>query len=1224
MSILKSDINYEVGKEYPFTVVAIHNDFCELQDESRFSVYLQHTNQLRLVRGQKITCKVLANTEKRPRIELVETEEANADEKVDANAVESILKVSVTSWNTRDFSRLLLMVEKDKPFEDECRTWVSTLNSAGCNLETVRHDITHFLEQSPFLSLCNPAEREFYQERLTVAIELLGYSIKANALLADDGASAFIDGMFEKLMSSGYVYHPQKNFNIMSCLFLADRQLMEDRMEKLFGIIRQWKVEIWGKEPFNSTLTKVTELYVNENIWSVDRVKDNGPLVGRLVQALTIQLLLMRTAGKETEPEYRLCLSRLCVISTYLYSVSPMKLLDLALSNLLNSSCQVPSYTLEETKEKAVPFRLSGMTAKPMETTSCYIHGKGKLVISKEGIALYTGSEDGCKPMIGGSLGLWRNLQVHADKRAVRALPPKAGIADCLHLWEDVELELFSNKTANAAKGSSRKPHKIYDKVDIVITRQDKDNPKLFHCRIDDETGGEGFIYMEDIITYGIDPEIRHFRSETGRNLVFEATILDKEDDLFHFSMQQNIKKWAEGYYAEGERMVCRIYADRPPRGVGKIPAVTKDGISAQLGGFDEVEETNFRKGDTVIATMQSEGPGTFHICAKVVEHCHMPEFYNSTAFHRLMQDYAYEDEETMTVEDRDLQQSDRILDAPHVREIIRMIDRMSSAESEYVNAYNYLGFARVLCLMIGWDEQASYYRGRMELIMMLHEFAINDMVNQQKLESMEQVNADVFKNNEMLRSKFLQLQTVSYMGKDDRDGDLWEIYTSQEGSIKNVASLVIAYNMVRRNNMSNLCTELQNRIKQTLRLRGYESNLKIYGTGTEDSRTEYKTSIVFPPDGNMRPNMQRQMRNIMKVIASFLNTYGGTLYIGVNDSGAGVGIENDLEDPLFHGDKDKYQRAVSDAVVREWGSLAATYVDLSFDHENEQKDVLAVTVRPCPDGVPYEGKWLVRIGSTKREMTEAEFRAFNIGSRLGGLASAAPAQEASPVPPIPPAGQQTATEKPAEKTTTAVSTLPSGEAIMTSRIRKNTFEEYEEDYRPHVACLKFLDKGKFCKVPAYDYDPGLLTLAVYDEETRGCLILGYDNGTVAKVPVDHLLDYEDYREYARSQKARLVFASIAHDGDALLTISRETKGKERTMVRLDSLSEVSESTLTGPGERIYKEGIGEVTGYEVIPHDMLEDAEVLMDKDERTLGMPVASSSEKLRRLLRQWHVEA
>ena len=472
MSIKKSKIKYIVGEIYTFTVKAILYDFCELRDEDNFAVYLQHTDKLRLVKGQKISCKVLANNEKRPKIELVQIEDTTEQEVLDANVVDEIIKPIATTWNTRVFSKLLMMREKDRSFEDECRSWIGLLNNAGCDLRQVRNDCTYFLEQTSFLSLCNAAEREFYQERLTMMIEFLGYYIKANQLLEEGEENTFIDNIFDKLTSSGFVYHPAKNFNIMSCLFLADRKLMEERMEKLFDIIRLWKTEVWGKEPFNSTLIKIIDLYVSENIWTVDRIKDNASLIANLIQALTIQLILLKQTDKDNETEYRLCLARLCLISSYLYNYnsSPKQTLGLALSNLLNVSCQVPLYTLQETKQKTVPYKICGMSPKPIDTTSCFIHGKGKLMISKSGIALYATQNEGEKPMMPSELNLWGQLQVLADKRSVRALPSKPSIMDCKNLWEDIEQDMFATKATPMVKVDSRKSHKVDEKVDIIIT----------------------------------------------------------------------------------------------------------------------------------------------------------------------------------------------------------------------------------------------------------------------------------------------------------------------------------------------------------------------------------------------------------------------------------------------------------------------------------------------------------------------------------------------------------------------------------------------------------------------------------------------------------------------------------------------------------------------------------------------------------------------------------
>jgi hypothetical protein len=87
--------------------------------------------------------------------------------------------------------------------------------------------------------------------------------------------------------------------------------------------------------------------------------------------------------------------------------------------------------------------------------------------------------------------------------------------------------------------------------------------------------------------------------------------------------------------------------------------------------------------------------------------------------------------------------------------------------------------------------------------------------------------------------------------------------------------------------------------------------------------------------------------------------------------------------------------------------------------------------------------------------------------------------------------------------------------------------------------------------------------------------------------------------------------------------VSRESKNKGRPMVRLDRLSALEEDSLTSIGERFYKEGIGEVVRYEVVPHDQLEGVEVLMDKDARSVGMPLATLSPEVKRQLAKWGIQ-
>lgn len=65
---------------------------------------------------------------------------------------------------------------------------------------------------------------------------------------------------------------------------------------------------------------------------------------------------------------------------------------------------------------------------------------------------------------------------------------------------------------------------------------------------------------------------------------------------------------------------------------------------------------------------------------------------------------------------------------------------------------------------------------------------------------------------------------------------------------------------------------------------------------GEEDDTKEFKTSVVFDPSKTDKPNLKRQMKNILNAVCGFLNSEkGGDLYIGVNDAGEAKGMTKDV-----------------------------------------------------------------------------------------------------------------------------------------------------------------------------------------------------------------------------------------------------------------------------------------------------------------------------------------
>lgn len=1236
-----SDINFEVGKTYPFVVNTIHDNFCELLDESGFQVYLKNTKDLSLVKGLRIQCLVKAYTQRRPLIELVDAAQyAKNQTKLSKDLVAKIISEIATDWETDAFAELLMMEEvEDSSFESECRNWINSFKDDSQTLETIKHDCTAFMEDSDFFSSCTPTERDYFQQRLTLLIELLGYYSRANQLKNDGLAKEFVCGILDKLEKTGYVYHPRKNFYVMSCLILNDSSLIDESISRLFDIIRKWPLEIWAKEPFKSTLIKVLNLYVEEKIWHIDKQEGNDVLVKNLTQAISILLLLADNVDNrdKTLPDERLNLARLCVLSTYKEEFRNKEVLALALNCLAGSQYYRPTYQLADTEGWGITNKLKlynpgqNIPAWPIDTTNTFIKDDKRLVLSPEGISLYSGAAKE-KTVIPKSMDLWQHLQVYADRRNVATLTGKIEIKDCKRLWEDIERELFVQSAQTKRPVTVvQEGHRKGDEVFINITRIDPLDKRKAYCRIRGEQEESGYILVEDIVSYIRTLEVWMFqKNATYQPLNLKAIIKEEVGDgEYHFSMFDGIKNFVCNDLKLRDECLCSVGKVRSAGTNYSVPAITNLGESVSLSGYFEEP---LAVGDMVYATYEGPASGDFHINCSIVERAEEENINILKAFHKLIVDYAASTQETVadtpaeeeqTPEQNidECYQNDRMLDAAYVKEVVRIIDRMAFTDTDYVRSYNYLAFARVLCRLVGWNGQAEYYRSRLQLISLLSDFAINDRVDAESLAALENTSQNLFSFDSSMANKYKQLLILSYMGKRECNDELWRFSSVQDAStddIRKIASLALAYNILSESRMKQ-ADDVLNRIKETLNLSGYESNLDIYGQGIETRTVEYKTSIVFPPDNHMKPNLRLQMNNILAVIASFLNTDGGTLYIGCNNSGAGVGLENDLDYYEFNGDKDKYMLYLGNEVSARFGAYPKTFVKLHWETgKRSGREILVVEVEPFEDGVCMDGVWFYRDDNSKKRLNNEEFEEYN--KRRKKRREQAQAHEA--------VNTTANTAQPAPRTTTqeerpaAKRERTRAENIKTSTLRTNVLYDYGEDYRPYVAYLRLLVNGKLSKITGsayYDEDQTELALAIYDEETQnGYLVLGYEDGSVTKVPVRELLRCEDRREYNRNNSSPLVFATIAFDGDGLVSLTREAGRAGRVCVRVDRLDSIEEGRLSDKGQELYNEGLSQETlRFEIIPADELGDVSQLINLDKRNLGKPLATSPAKIKKAL-------
>jgi ATP-dependent DNA helicase RecG len=99
-----------------------------------------------------------------------------------------------------------------------------------------------------------------------------------------------------------------------------------------------------------------------------------------------------------------------------------------------------------------------------------------------------------------------------------------------------------------------------------------------------------------------------------------------------------------------------------------------------------------------------------------------------------------------------------------------------------------------------------------------------------------------------------------------------------------------------------------------------------------------------------------------LKWICGFANAQGGTLYIGKDDNGNIVGVEN--------------SRKLLEDLPNKITTILGIVADVNL-HETEQGDYIEIAVEPQPNPVNYKGEYHFRSGSTKQELKGAALDKF-------------------------------------------------------------------------------------------------------------------------------------------------------------------------------------------------------------------------------------------------------
>lgn len=331
---------------------------------------------------------------------------------------------------------------------------------------------------------------------------------------------------------------------------------------------------------------------------------------------------------------------------------------------------------------------------------------------------------------------------------------------------------------------------------------------------------------------------------------------------------------------------------------------------------------------------------------------------------------------------------------------MIFCLDQLSKELNEPNEQFNAYNFLQLLCLFSGEKEKATYYGLCAEYIYNINQIAI--------LPSGERFSHDNIQRFNILLARMEQLGIKQYgitfefcqkivhilsLMADNNTDRLKQLMQSEDLTIAELARYFCMSTLLSKED-----TELQHIIYKNINsLLGIKEQKKeeapsipVY-FGHEGVEREFKSSAFGHAKKDARED---QSMVLARVIASFMNTDGGTLYIGVNDKGYLTGIQEDLK--LVHNDCDIYLRTVNHNIIcllgegKEDYNRYQEYIRCNFQEYGKERIVLAFRVAPINEVVKVSGKIYTRSGSScicKPEQNIHEFIAARRNLKLDSVA---------------------------------------------------------------------------------------------------------------------------------------------------------------------------------------------------------------------------------------------
>ncbi len=1119
--------------------------------------------------------------------------------------------------------------------------WSSSAISASDTQELVREYIRqclYLLEESKLLLSFPESERENYQDWIAKKIQNAEIYSEVLDMAESDRLQQEIDSILHKIKNAGFIYRPEHKIAILIAIFSISPTLLEERIDAILDIIEDTN---WSRRnaDFRKAFCLFMTYYIDTNRDNVNRTalvndEPSNRLLSRIIRALSY-LLLMTDDDSIDLQLYRSLLYHYLsyvrynnTIGVHRKGIVPSEnLIERAFQALmaadsggmdLNWNSDIKQTEIFAYRMAAHPLATNMLTTKSLESdTVRFTVNNNKITIAP---SISKDADHNVVPA--GMLG-WHDIQIYLPNPNKYGIAKNAPISKWKDWWHRIDHALFTKEATPIAIKPRKLMPEVNQTVMIRVISKDESNPQRphrYYCRIEDSSFyGEGWIDIYGIkatnglFRYNPEFDLDSFYYE-GAPLLIEVRVNaivnpDPECPTFMFDAMGKLDEFIKDNCSHNDETDCRIIYHDADKHV--MLAISEFGYGVFIP--DATPEIPYDEGDTVKVRLTDISQPR-RIQAEVIGPADNTVIIRKAAEDLLLyycDNQTYQESDDQLAKDA-LSLSDDQFEPAHIQQMIAILDHKALMEEERISAYGYLSIARILAKMTSDDNALRYLDQRLRMLVILEDFGKNGRVDNEEFEQLSEGNEDFIENYPLLKEKLCQIKIVDSLGRQERNQYLWDLTNAYSSAhlIGKLARLMLSYNVSDGLQLADYQTEILEQIKSLLNIR--IAVPKIYSFGEEGLLKEFKTSIIFPPEQGMKPNPEQQTFNILKVIAGMANAYGGTLYLGVYDTGTAKGLDDDLA--YFEGSKDKYKNYLRNHIrVAMGGSFNASLIE-EFPDAGD-KWIYALKIRPSkkPVGLRHKDEvmYFLREGASTYRYEDVELLQEVMNERVFSDYGILAADVTDIVSETEETDTQAAEEMPASASDTPAKReyrrVAPSDQIDTGLIRSNITDNWEEGYGVETCgFLRINDDNTWSLLEEINWREGLLTLALHEQERDGSLVLVYEDGEVQRVMMTDILKAKpSARNNMRTDK-RPIFICPAKKTDALLIIYRDSKGT--SVMRLDDVSSSKSSfkpvKMTEHGDAYPDTNIDEIFACEIIPaehheqfkpmHNMLRNSSYL------------------------------